>query len=290
VPTRDEKRRAVTMAAKRNTDNFERMARSVDPPPWDDEEEDPGATTYSVAEHGPRPTPEWVITSDAARQVDLGILKSGKEADVHLVERRHCDAVNLLAAKRYRKFEERLFRNDARYRSARRTGESRLDKAVARGNRAGMAFRARLWLATEFDALCRLWSEGVPVPYPVQKLDNELMLELIGSAEQIAPRLIHGGLDRPGLNRAWSQLVEAMHAMVHCGVVHGDLSAYNILWDQGRIVIIDFPQSVDPIAHPEGISLLDRDVTNVTNWFGRRGVECDASELFDSLLREAFQS
>jgi RIO kinase 1 len=278
------------MAAKRNTDNFQRMARSVEPPPWDDEEEDPEATTYSVAEQGPRPTPDWVITSDAARQVDLGILKSGKEADVHLVERRHGDAVNLLAAKRYRKFEDRLFRNDARYRSARRTGESRLDKAMAKGNRAGMAFRARLWLATEFDALCRLWAEGVPVPYPVQKLDNELMLELIGSAEQIAPRLVHGRLDRPGLNRAWSQLVEAMHAMVHCGVVHGDLSAYNILWDRGHIVIIDFPQSVDPIAHPEGISLLDRDVTNVTNWFGRRGVECDSSELFNSLLREAFRS
>jgi RIO kinase 1 len=278
------------MAAKRNTDNVERMARSVAPPPWDDEEEDSDSTTYSAAEHGPRPTPHWVITSDAARQVDLGILKSGKEADVHLVERRHGDAVNLLAAKRYRQFEDRLFRNDARYRSARRTGESRLDKAMAKGNRAGMAFRARLWLATEFDALCRLWSAGVPVPYPVQKLDNELMLELIGPAEQVAPRLVHGRLDRPGLNDAWNQVVDAMHTMVHCGVVHGDLSAYNILWDQGRIVIIDFPQSVDPIAHPEGISLLDRDVANVTNWFGRRGVECDASELFNSLLREAFQS
>jgi RIO kinase 1 len=278
------------MAAKRNTDNFQRMARSIEPPPWDDEGEDPEATTYSVSEHGPGPIPNWVITSDAARQVDLGILKSGKEADVHLVERRHGDAVNLLAAKRYRKFEDRLFRNDARYRSARRTGESRLDKAMAKGNRAGMAFRARLWLATEFDALCRLWSVGVPVPYPVQKLDNELMLELIGSAEQIAPRLVHGRLDRQTLTGAWSQLVEAMHAMVHCGVVHGDLSAYNILWDRGRIVIIDFPQSVDPIAHPEGISLLDRDVTNVTNWFARRGIECDAPGLFDSLLREAFRS
>jgi RIO kinase 1 len=290
VPSRDEKRRAVNMAAKRNTTNFERMARSAEPPPWDDEEDDPDATTYSVADHGPEPTPNWVITSDEARQVDLGVLKSGKEADVHLVERRHGDAVNLLAAKRYRKFEERLFRNDARYRVGRRTGESRLDKAVAQGNRAGMAFRARLWLATEFDALCRLWSEGVPVPYPVQKLDNELMLELIGSAEEVAPRLVHAGLDRLSLDRAWNQLVEAMHAMVHCGVVHGDLSAYNILWEQGRIIIIDFPQSVDPIAHPEGITLLDRDVNNVTDWFGRRGVECNPSDLFNSLLREAFQS
>jgi RIO kinase 1 len=290
VSSRDEKRVAVTMAAKRNTDNLQRMARSIEPPPWDDEAEDPEATTYSAADHGPEPTPDWVITSDAARQVDLGILKSGKEADVHLVERRHDGAVNMLAAKRYRKLDERLFRNDARYRSARRTGESRLDKAMAQGNRAGMAFRARLWLATEFDALCRLWSAGVSVPYPVQKLDNELMLELIGSTEQLAPRLVHARLDRPELGRAWAQLVEAMHAMVHCGIVHGDLSPYNILWDHGRVVIIDLPQSVDPISHPDGLALLDRDVTNVTNWFGRRGVDCDASDLYSSLLREAFQS
>ncbi len=290
MPSRDEKRRAVIMAAKRNTENFQRMARSFEPPPWDDEEDDPEASTYPVADHGPEPVPPWVITSGDARQVDLGLLKTGKEADVHLVERHHGEAVNVLAAKRFRNFEDRLFRNDARYRAARRTGESRLDKAIAQGNKAGMAFRARLWLASEFDALCRLWSAGVPVPYPVQKLGNELILELIGSAEQAAPRLVHARLDRPDLGRAWAQLVEAMHAMVHSGVVHGDLSPYNLLWDRGQIVIIDFPQSVDPIAHPEGISLLERDVTNVTDWFGRRGVECDPSDLFSSLLREAFHS
>jgi RIO kinase 1 len=67
-----------------------------------------------VADHGPEPTPAWVITSGDARQVDLGLLKTGKEAHVHLVERRHGDAVNVLAAKRYREFEERLFRNHVR--------------------------------------------------------------------------------------------------------------------------------------------------------------------------------
>jgi RIO kinase 1 len=266
------------------------MARSLAPPPWDDDEDDPEASTYPGADHGPDPVPAWLITSGEARQFDLGLLKTGKEADVYLVERRHGEAVNVLAAKRYRNFEERLFRNDARYRAARRTGESRLDKAMAQGNKAGMAFRARLWLAAEFDALWRLWSAGVPVPYPVQKLGNELILELIGSAEEAAPRLVHARLDRPDLGSAWAQLVEAMHAMVHCGVVHGDLSPYNILWHEGRIVIIDLPQSVDPIAHPEGICLLERDVTNVTDWFARRGIKCDPSELFNSLLREAFHS
>jgi RIO kinase 1 len=292
VPSREEKRLAVIMAAKTNTENLERTARTLMPDPWDDEAEefDPEASTYIAGEHGPDPVPDWVITSGDARQVELGLLKTGKEADVHLVERRHGDSVNVLAAKRYRKFEERLFKNDARYRAARKTGASHVDKAMAQGNKVGMAFRARLWLAAEFETLCRLWSAGVPVPYPVQKLGNELMIELIGSPEEAAPRVVHAHLRGAALDDAWKQLVDAMHAMVRCGIVHGDLSVYNLLWDDGRLVIIDFPQSVDPVAHPEGIALLERDVANVTDWFSRRGVKCEASELFTSLLSEAFQT
>ena len=289
MPSREEKRRAVIMAAKRNTEDFERMARSLEPDPWDDDELDLDASTYPAGEHGPDPVPDWVITSGDARQTELGLLKTGKEADVHLVERRHGEAVNILAAKRYRKFEDRLFRNDARYRAARRTGESRLDKAMVKGNKAGMAFRARLWLSTEFETLCVLWSAGLPVPYPVQVLGNELMIQLIGSVEEAAPRLVHARLERHALADAWTQLVDAMHSMVRCGVVHGDLSPYNLLWDDGRLVVIDFPQAVDPIGHPEGIALLERDVRNVTDWFTRRGVVCDSSQLFSSLLSEAFQ-
>ena len=288
MPSRDAKRLAVIMAAKRNTEDFERMARSLEPDPWDDDVPDVDATTYLAADHGPEPVPSWVIVSGDATQVELGMLKTGKEADVHLVERRLGDDVNVLAAKRYRKFEDRLFRNDARYRAGRRTGESRLDKAMAEGNKAGMAFRARMWLSTEFDTLSRLWSAGVAVPYPVQKLGNELMVELIGSAEAAAPRLVHARLDKPALHDAWTQLVDNLRAMVRAGVVHGDLSPYNILWDDGRLVIIDFPQSVDPIAHPEGIALLDRDVANVAGWFGRHGVPCDKDELFSSMLDEVF--
>jgi RIO kinase 1 len=229
-----------------------------------------------------------VITSGDASQTDLGLLKTGKEADVHLIERELAGDVNVLAAKRYRKFEDRMFRNDARYRAGRRTGESRLDKAMAEGNKAGMAFRARMWLTTEFDTLSRLWSAGVSVPYPVQKYGNELVVELIGSAEEAAPRLVHARLERRSLQLAWEQLVDAMHCMVRCGVVHGDLSPYNILWDGERVVIIDFPQAVDPIAHPEGLALLERDVGNVATWFDRQGVRCDASDLYTSLLGEAF--
>jgi RIO kinase 1 len=290
LPSREEQRAAVIMAAKTNTDHFERLARSLAPEPWDDDGDDPDASTYPGADHGPEPVPDWVLTSGDATQAELGLLKTGKEADVHLVERRLGDEVNVLAAKRYRKFEDRLFRNDARYRAGRRTGESRLDKAVAEGNRAGMAFRARLWLTTEFDVLGRLWSAGVPVPYPVQKQANELMVELIGTPEEAAPRLVHARLDRAGLEEAWTQLLAAMHAMVRCGVVHGDLSPYNILWDVDRVVIIDLPQAVDPIAHPEGLALLQRDVVNVSTWFTRRGVPSDPDVLFHDLLDDVFHT
>ena len=275
------------MARKRNTDDFERIRHSAPAPTWDDHAVDQEASTYALSDHGPDPVPGWVITSDRARQRDLGILKTGKEADVHLVERTLDGATNVLAAKRYRKFEDRLFRNDARYRK--RTGSRRVNKAMDDGSRAGMAFRAQLWLQTEFDVLCRLWAAGAPVPYPVQKLNSEIMVELIGSEGEAAPRLVHAGLSRAQAAEAWTQLVDAMHLMVRNGVVHGDLSPYNILWHEDRIVIIDFPQAVDPIAHAEGMGLLERDCANVCDWFSRRGVETPpAAGLLSELIAQAF--
>ena len=174
----------------------------VEPPPvfvpipravpvvWDDDEVDPEASTYLDARHGPEPVPSWVITSDEARQFELGALKSGKEADVFLVERRWGDRVNLLAAKRYRDVEDRLFRDDARFRQARRTGNRRADLAMAKGTRRGMAFRAEQWVTTEFEILSALWSRGLAVPYPVQLLGHELLLEYLGDEDEAAPRLV----------------------------------------------------------------------------------------------------
>lgn len=287
MPSRRELSRLAALAAKHDTDQFQRMRASTRSD-WDDED-DVGLdfSSYLLAERrGPEPVPDWVITADSARQYDLGLLKTGKEADVHLVQRRLDGRVNYLAAKRYRNLDERAFRNDARYRSARRTGESRVDRALAKGGRVGMAFRSRQWVETEFEMLARLWDAGVPVPYPVQQFGLEIMLELIGSPDEIAPRLVNAPLDSSQLAQLWEQLTEALRLMVRAGTVHGDLSPYNILVDGERLVLIDFPQAVDPIAHPEGMSLLARDVLNVCSWFGRRGVSCDASKLIAELIAE----
>ena len=234
--------------------------------------------------------PGWVITEDAARQYERGRMKSGKEADVFLVERTLDGRVNLLAAKRYRDLEDRMFRNDRRYRESRRTGESRVDKAMAAGTRAGMAFRARQWVQTEFDTLCRLWAAGAAVPYPVQRLGPEVMLEFLGDESTAAPRLVHHRGGRAQLADLYAQLVDNLRLMVRQGVVHGDLSAYNLLVWQERLYIIDFPQAVDPVLNPDGFALLERDVMNVCTWFGKHGVAADPGVVLADLAGELLGS
>jgi RIO kinase 1 len=265
-------------------DDFRPIIRSPKPR-WDDDEVDPEATTYTAADHGPEPTPEWVITADAARQYELGILKSGKEADVHLVQRQLGDQVNILAAKRYRDLDERTFRNDAKYRQ--RAGDRRADLAIARGTRAGIGFRAARWVETEWDALGRLWEAGAPVPYPVQKLGIEVMMEYLGDDDEAAPRLVHAAtsLDRDDLAELFAQAVEVMRVIARAGLVHGDLSPYNLLVWHDRLYVIDFPQAVDPIINRDGLQLLERDVRNISSWFASKGVDNDATALHRELLK-----
>ncbi|HVF33031.1 MAG TPA: RIO1 family regulatory kinase/ATPase [Acidimicrobiales bacterium] len=265
-------------------DAFQPTVRT-DRPGWDDEVHDPEQSTYTSADPGPEPIPDWVITEDAARQHERGVIKTGKEADVHLVERVLGDRVNLLAAKRYRDLDERAFRNDAKYR--RRLGDRRVELAIAQGTRAGLTFKAQLWLETEFDALGRLWEAGAAVPYPVQKLGVELMMEYLGDEDEAAPRLVHAVAGRSKAEKAdlFAQLREALRVMTACGLVHGDLSPYNLLvWDD-RLYVIDLPQAVDPIMQPEGLGFLERDVENLCKWFAAKGVkEADPVEVQRELL------
>ncbi len=255
----------------------------------DDGVDDPFANTYLDAEHGPDPVPEWVITEDAARQYELGLLKTGKEAEVFLVERELGDRRQLLAAKRYRKPAERTFRDDARYRAGRKTGDRRIDLAVAKGTLRGIEFRAYLWAGTEFETLGRLWSVGVSVPYPVQRAGTEVMLEYIGDEDQMAPRLSDARVPRPRLAALCDSAVDQLHVITHAGVVHGDLSPYNVLMWNDALVFIDFPQAVDPQEGPDALALLQRDVTNLIGWFARKGVDVDPDAVYRDLMPEVFR-
>ena len=154
----------------------------------------------------------------------------------------------------------------------------------ARGSRAGMAFRARQWVETEFETLGRLWAAGASVPYPVQRLGREVMVEYVGSEEAAAPRLVQFRGTPSELRDLYKQLLDNLRLMAGQGVVHGDLSPYNMLVWEGRLVLIDFPQAVDPFLNSEGMSLLERDVLNTCSWFAKHGVATDTSALIAELI------
>ena len=229
----------------------------------------------SPGNRGPRPYPAWLVTDLAATDSELGILKTGKEADVFLLRRavRDSDQSCLLAAKRYRAAENRLFHRDAEYLDGRRVRESRDNRAMARRTATGRAMIAEQWASAEFGALSRLHQAGVPVPYPVQVTGTEILLEFIGEPDlTAAPRLAETRPRGAELAGLWDQLVEALRTLAGLGLAHGDLSAYNLLLHRGRLVLIDLPQVIDVIAHPRGAEFLDRDAANVATWFTARGL------------------
>jgi RIO kinase 1 len=151
------------------------------------------------SQRGPRPHPDWLVTELAATDTELGLRKTGKEADVFLLQR------------------------------------------------------------------------GVPVPYPVQVLGTELLMEFIGDPDGTAAASLaetrRRGADLAGL---WEQLVESMCVLARLGLAHGDLSAYNLLVHREQLVLIDTPQVVEVIANPRGGEFLDRDAGNVSKWFAAR--------------------
>ncbi len=250
----------------------------------------PDLSTYPDAAHGPEPLPEWVITSAAATDTDLGVMKSGKEADVSLVRRDHQGRSSLMAVKQYRDAQHRMFHRDAGYLEGRRVRRSRETRAMATRTAFGRELIAGQWAAAEFAVLGRLWSSGAAVPYPVQLDGTELMMEFIGDDDGngngiAAPRLAQLRPERRAAQDLYRQLRSVLLAVAEAGYAHGDLSAYNILVHDGRLVLIDLPQAVDLVGNPQGFEYLQRDCRNICTWFEARGVHADPDELRDELLR-----
>ena len=251
-----------------------RAGVDIDGPPTGDR-----WSTWDGALHGPRPRPRWVITDHAAVDTELGVLKTGKEADVHLLERAVPGTGRgvLLAAKRYRSAEHRMFHRDAGYVEGRRVRRSRETRAMARRTEFGRDLLAGQWAAAEFAALSQLWADGVAVPYPVQLDGTELLLEFVGSAGgAAAPRLAQLRPDQEQLDDLWRQLVAALTGLARRGLTHGDLSAFNLLVHENRLVVIDLPQVVDVVGNPQGPAFLARDVARVADWFAARGLPAPA--------------
>lgn len=270
-----------------SNDDYEPVVR---PPyvPWDDEEPATTESTYPDAGHGPDPVPDWVITSGFAHDTQLGILKSGKEADVFLVERRLLAEVNLLAAKRYVPIGRRNFRSQGRYLQGRRMKDRREQRAADRKTAFGTKVGAGGWAGAEFQALSTLYAAGLPVPYPVQKIGTELLIEFIGDETQAAPRLVEARPSRALATFLYEQAVVLLRDLARVGMAHGDLSAYNLLVWNERLVMIDLPQAVDLAINPNALDLFQRDVVNVCTWFERRGVPVDPDGVFRDCLVELY--
>jgi RIO kinase 1 len=200
----------------------------------------------------------------------------------------------MLAAKRYRDGDHRMFHRDAGYLEGRRVRRSRENRAMTNRSAFGKEMIAGQWAAAEFDALGRLWEIGretglVRVPYPVQLAGTELMLEFIGDWEtgEAAPRLAQVRADPGELAALWQQMSDALSVLARAQVAHGDLSPYNTLVHDGTLVLIDLPQIVDVIGNPRGADFIARDVRNVAAWFTARGVQTDVDDLLTRLLFEA---
>ncbi|MBU2665859.1 RIO-like kinase [Actinoplanes bogorensis] len=253
-------------------------------------------STWDGSLKGPEPRPDWVRTEYGAVDTELGMLKTGKEADVFLVRRAvpDTDKISMLAAKRYRDGDHKLFHRDAGYLEGRRVRRSRENRAMASRSAFGKEMIAQQWAVAEFGALSHLWHVGlesglVRVPYPVQLIGTELMLEFIGDWEtgEAAPRLAQVRADPDQLADLWRQMTDALSVLARAQVAHGDLSPYNTLVHDGRLVLIDLPQIVDVVANPQGGDFIARDVRNVAAWFTQRGLKVDADELLERLLYEA---
>jgi RIO kinase 1 len=240
---------------------------------------------------GPEPRPSWVVETRGAIDTELGILKTGKEADVFLLERadpHDPEGGVVMAAKRYRDREHRSFHRSSVYSEGRSVKRSRDERALKRKSTWGRIVASGEWAIAEWDALKRLWELGASVPYPVQIDGTEILMEWITVDGETAPRLAQA---RPGpdlLASYYDQVREFLALLVQDGIVHGDLSAFNILAAGERLVVIDLPQIVDLVGNPNGMDFLLRDCTNVCAWFKTRGLAVDEQELFGELMAHAF--
>jgi RIO kinase 1 len=243
-----------------------------------------------------RPVPGWVITENFVDE-ELGVLRAGKEAGCFLVRRRTEDRYCLLVRKDYRKRSDREYKSPVRAgeRGTRRETytaslvilETRQQRAVKKGNKSsyGLEVLNAAWERREFQTLHRLWSAGARVPYPVEEYGHGFFMQYIGTVGQAAPRLADVRLSKQEATDVFDKLVEQLHVLSREGIVHGDLSAYNVLLQHGCPWIIDLPQSFNIHDHPNGRQLFMRDVESLCAYFLRRGVDCNAKRLWAELLK-----
>lgn len=242
--------------------------------------------------------PAWLV-NEPCTDVDLGVIKTGKEAQVNLVHRTGADGRTFnFARKRYLprevKYKGQLqelgvqrssaFVNDVQYREGRQFRKSRDRRAIDRMSTYGKRLLQDRWTGYEHEVMSRLWEAGLNVPFPIGYGEDVFDLEYIGDDDCAAPQLQAARLDQTQLVDAFDQLLGGMRILMSEGLAHGDMSAYNLLWWDDEVWFIDFPQAIDIAANLAGLDFVHRDVVNVCTWFQRKGLDIDEEEIFADLL------
>jgi RIO kinase 1 len=155
----------------------------------------------------------------------------------------------------------------------------RLHKAMAKKSATGLEATQASWIEYEYQTLLRLHQAGVDVPKPLKHAENVILMEYLGDEIMPAPTLSHITLDRDEARALFQRLLGNIERMLAAHVVHGDLSAYNVLYWAGEIAIIDFPQVVDPRQNSEAEDIFRRDVLRVCQYFARCGVASQPDRL-----------
>jgi RIO kinase 1 len=192
-------------------------------------------------------------------------LMSGKEADVYIVR---CGS-KIRCAKIYKEALKRSFKKAAQYTEGRKVRNSRRARAIEKGSKFGRKQQEDTWQNAEVDALYRLARAGVRVPEPYGCFDGVLLMELVTDEHgDVAPRLNEVSMSAEQAREDHAQVMHYVMCMLNAGLVHGDLSEFNVLVDENGPVIIDLPQAVDAAANNNARAMLERDVKNMTDYYG----------------------
>jgi len=204
----------------------------------------------------------------------LSQLMSGKEATVFVVR----SGTEIRCAKVYKEAAKRSFKQAVKYQEGRKQRNSRRARAIEKGSKYGRKQQEDTWQNAEVDALYRLAAAGVRVPEPFGCFDGVLLMELVTDGEgAVAPRLNDVSMTAEQAQEDHVTMMNYVKLMLIAGIVHGDLSEFNVLVDDYGPVIIDLPQAVDAAANNNAYEMFERDVNNMTQYYGQY-----APQLLDS--------
>lgn len=234
----------------------------------------------------------------------LRVVKAGKEATVYCCTAHQNTGLGLIAGKIYRPRMFRNLKNDALYRvgtqmrdaSGAEMRKYREQRAVSKRTKIGLQIMHSSWLANEVDVMRRLYAAGASVPKPLAHNDNAVLMEYLGDATRAASPLEGVALPQAEAERLFVLIVDNIKLMLENDIVHGDLSAFNILYwagegqAAGTARIIDFPQAINPYKNPSAYKIFSRDVARVCDYFAQYGIVANASALAHRLWREVMQS